>query len=45
MFLELFDIEFFFSNELILRILIFFEKNVSCKFYAFPEKMFGKTLI
>ena len=33
----------FFFNRNHVRILIFFEKNVSCKFYAFPEKTFGKT--
>ena len=42
MFVELFDFEFFFSKEIIFQIFNFFRKNVSCKFYAFPEKMFGK---
>ena len=40
---ELFDIELFISKEIIFQNFNFFEKNVSCKFYAFPEKTFGKT--
>ena len=43
MFLELFDFKlFFFKRNNFLRILIFSKKNVSCKFYAFLEKTFGK---
>ena len=41
MFSELFNFEFFFSKENFSEFL-FFWKNVSCKFYAFPEKTFGK---
>ena len=42
MFLELFDFEFFFSKEIIFQNFNFFEINVSCKFYAFPEKTVEK---
>ena len=45
MFLELFDFElFFFKINNFSEFKFFFEKNVSCKFYAFPEKTFGKSL-
>ena len=44
MFLEIFDFEFFFfSKVIIFQNFNFFEKNVSCEFYAFLEKTFGKT--
>ena len=36
-------LNYFFPKKQFFRILIFFGKNVSCKFYAFPEKTFGKT--
>ena len=36
-------LNYLFQKKSFLRILISFEKNVSCKFYAFPEKTFEKT--
>ena len=42
MFLELFDFELLFFKRNNFSDLIFFEKNVSCKFYAFPEKRLEK---
>ena len=42
MFFERFDCGFFFFKRNNFSVLICFEKNVSCKFYAFPEKTFGK---
>ena len=36
-------LNYFFSKEIIFQNLNFFEKNVSCKFHAFPEKTFGIT--
>ena len=38
-------LNYFFSKAIIFQNLNFFQKYFSSKFYAFPEKTFGKTLI
>ena len=44
--LELFDFElFFFSKHNFSEFKFFSKKNVSCKFYAFPEKTFEKNKV